>query len=97
MHGIEIGEFELPLLGLAVEFGEDRDLDRTGLGKHLILVEKKVIAGRQVFDGDARNAVEMLIDIVNRGSQFLPEDLALFGRGHRRLTSRGLSSGYREK
>jgi hypothetical protein len=96
-HRVEIGKFEFSLLCLAVEFGEDRDLDGTGLGKDFILVEKEVIAGREIFDGDARNSVEILIDIVNRGFQFLPKDLALFSGGRRRLTGSCLSSGYRKE
>jgi hypothetical protein len=39
----------------------------------------------------------MLIDVVNRGFQFLPEDLALFSGGRRRLTGSRLSSGYRKE
>ena len=77
LHGVEIGELELALLRLQVQIGENRDLDGTGLGEDFVLVQKEVVAGGEIFDGDAHHAVEMLVDILNRGFEFLPENFLL--------------------
>ena len=83
LHGVEIGELQLALLRLEIEIGEHGDLDGAGLGEDFILVEEELVAGLEVFDGHAHHAVEMVVDIVNGGFEFLPEDFLFFGRGQR--------------
>ena len=65
------------LLHLQIQIGENRNLDRTRLGKDLVLVKQEVVAGGEVLDGDAHDAIEMLIHFLNTGAKFLPEDLLL--------------------
>jgi hypothetical protein len=43
-------------------------------------VKEELIAGFEVFDGDAHHAIEVLIDIVDGGFEFLPEDFLFLRR-----------------
>jgi hypothetical protein len=47
------------------------------LGEDLILVKEVVVAGSQIFDGDSHHAIEMLVDLRDADSEFLPENLML--------------------
>ena len=62
LHRVEIGQLQFALLGLQVEIGQHRDLDGTGLGEDFVFVQEKVVAAREVFDGNAHHAVEVLVD-----------------------------------
>ena len=43
-------------------------------------MQEKFLAVAEVEDGDAEDAVEVVINVVNRGFEFLPQDV-LFGGG----------------
>src|SRR6202040_2756416 len=57
LHGVKIGELELALLRLTVEFAENSDLDRAGLCEDFVGAKKNVVSCGEVFDGNAHNAV----------------------------------------
>ncbi len=81
LHGVEIRQLELALLRLQVKIGQDGDLNGAGLREHFVFMQQVVVAGREVFDGDSHDAVEMLVDVLNAGLEFLPEDLLFAGGG----------------
>jgi hypothetical protein len=86
------------LLRLEIQLGENSDLDRAGLSEDFIFPQKGLLAGAEILNGHAHHAVETLIDIVNRGLEFLPEDRRFpayrsGGRFCRRLTK---SSGKKQ-
>jgi len=41
-------------------------------------VQEELVSGREVFDGDAHYAVEMLVDFVDAGLELLSENFLLF-------------------
>ena len=67
------------MLRLQVKIGENCDHDGAGLGEDFVLVQQKVLARVEIFDSNAHHAVEMLVDILNLGLEFLPENLLLGG------------------
>ena len=89
-HGVKIGQLQLALLRLKIEIRKHCNFDGTGLRKDLVGTNKNVIAGRDVFDGNAHDAVEMCINVLNRGLELLPQNPLLlrrrFYRDGRRLS-----------
>ena len=81
LHRVEVGELQLALLRLQVKVGEDCDLDGTCLGEDFVFMQEIVVAGGEVFDGDSHHAVEVLVDVLNAGFEFLPENFLLSGGG----------------
>jgi hypothetical protein len=81
LHRVQIGELELALLHLQIQIGQDRDLDRTGLGEDLVLVQEEVVAGGEVLDRHSHDSVEVLVDLLNAGLKLLPENFLFAGRG----------------
>jgi hypothetical protein len=73
------------LLSLQVQIRQYRGLDGTGLREDFVLVQKEVIAGGEIFNGDSHHAVEVLINQLNFALKFLPENFLLSGRWRRRL------------
>jgi hypothetical protein len=41
-------------------------------------MQEEGLAGGQVQNGEAENAVKIMVDVGDRGLEFLPEDLLLF-------------------
>ena len=81
LHRVEIRQLELALLRLQVKIGQDGDLDGTRLREHFIFMKQIVVAGREILDGDSHDAVEVLVDVLNAGLEFLPENLLFAGGG----------------
>ena len=64
-----------------VELGEDGDFDGAGLGEDGVGAEEKFLAGGEVFDGYAQDAVEVGVDSGDGGFELGPEGLLLGGVG----------------
>ena len=73
------------MLRLQVKLRQHRDLDGTGLSEDFVFAEIEVVSAGEVLDGYSHDAVEVGVDFVDRGFEFLPEDLALFGGRRGRL------------
>ncbi len=87
---IKVGQLQLALLGLAVEFGKHADLDRASLRENVVGVQQIFVPVGEIDNGDAHDPVEIAIDIENGFFQLHPEDLLLLGgRRRRSLSGRG--------
>ena len=62
-------------------FDQDGDLDGTGLWIDFVGVEVVLMIVGEVEDGDAHDAVEVVIDVCDGGFEFLPEELLFVRRG----------------
>ncbi len=92
LHRVGIRELEFASFRLQIEIDQHRDLDGAGLGEDFVLAEEKVVARREVLDGDSHDAVEMVVDVADAGREFVPKlpfvcrlaGLARIGQGRQR-------------
>ena len=72
------------LLGLPVEFGEHRNLDRTCLREDFVRANQQLLPACQIKDCNTEHAVESPLNVAYRRAQLVPEHLLLpSGRGRR--------------
>ena len=76
-------KFQFASLRLLVEFGQDCDLDGTGLGKHFIAMQEKFLAAAEIENSNSKHAIKIVVHFTNRGFELLPQDV-LFGGNLRR-------------
>ncbi len=78
---IHVRQFQLALLRLPVELRQHANLDRTGLGKNIVRMQKILVTVSKIEDGNAHGPIEIAVHLSNRTLELLPESLLLFLRG----------------
>src|SRR5581483_2335980 len=53
---------------------ENGDFDRAGLGKDFVGMNEESMTIGEIEDGDAEDAIEILVNLVDKSFKFLPED-----------------------
>src|SRR6266403_336538 len=80
LQSVKIREFQFALLRLAVQLGQDRNLDGAGVGKHFIRVKQIFLSGGEIEDGYRKHAVKIAIHITDGRFQLLPQNLLFLSR-----------------
>jgi len=75
LQGVEVAEFDFALLRLKIELRKNRDLDGAGRGKRFIGVKLVFLPGREIKDGDAKDAVKIAVHPADGRFQLLPQNL----------------------